>query len=671
MQLRIENADGTTDTLTAASSQITRSLDEQDRAEVQVYRDEWMAIEESLIPRTAKLFLDANGTEEFGGRLDDTDTQDETVRVRINSPEIDAAEAGPTGENVIYQNAGDDEIAADQIMAVPTLMPGTVTEQAPALSYSASYASRSKVLYDLRSMTGSEFRYNADFTVDYVDRLGTDKSGSITLGPAQQNIGQQFSKQIDVRENVTHVQGLGAQSGPDQVQATGVADSYDGGRKIWKRYENKEVYQESRLQNIVDELANEYDGEPRSLEVTCTVYPNQIGTDIALGDSVQVTYSEEDINRTLRIKQLTRRLSESEGHVLDLTLSNRFLTRENRSTKRNDDLQRFNRGYQGFVDRAQAGGDSRQPVTSSLNSEASVVYPDDVEEEITARVFVEGLPYRSYSSGGASGGDHTHQVDVTHPTHSHSINATSGANSPGLVESGRINLGLGGDLTDDWQDLTSVTTINVDTTTFAILWEIHVTHGNDTPVDIHLRVVNEDTGEIYPENKDAGDAYVWIRNLEPDSTASATIPIYDNLVGDSVRVEAKAKSTNFFPAEFSSNTHLIGRHTHDVSDTSDTALGSTESTTSDASGGHTHAANPGVIEDFSGTTYYPSNCDVLVNGTSIGVSLGDGTGTFEQFVDISGQLTPGTNTVEVTSDSLGHIRSTVETELFRRGPQSN
>jgi hypothetical protein len=82
---------------------------------------------------------------------------------------------------------------------------------------------------------------------------------------------------------------------------------------------------------------------------------------------------------------------------------------------------------------------------------------------------------------------------------------------------------------------------------------------------------------------------------------------------------------------------------------------------------HTHPPSPGVTETFDGTTYYPSNCDVVVNGTSMGVSLGDGSSTFEQFVDISGALTPGTNTVAVTSDTLGHIRSTVETELFRRG----
>jgi hypothetical protein len=102
--------------------------------------------------------------------------------------------------------------------------------------------------------------------------------------------------------------------------------------------------------------------------------------------------------------------------------------------------------------------------------------------------------------------------------------------------------------------------------------------------------------------------------------------------------------------------------------TSKTALGSTTTTTSaSASSPHTHEPDPGVIEDFDGTTHYPSNCDVLVNGTSQGTAFGDGTGEFQKAVDVRGELTPGRmNTIEVTSESLGHVIVYVEGDVYRQ-----
>lgn len=64
---------------------------------------------------------------------------------------------------------------------------------------------------------------------------------------------------------------------------------------------------------------------------------------------------------------------------------------------------------------------------------------------------------------------------------------------------------------------------------------------------------------------------------------------------------------------------------------------------------------------------YPNNCDVIVNGTPIGVSLGDGTSEFEEQVDLAGELTPGqVNTIEISSDSLGHIQSHVDIDVYRQ-----
>jgi hypothetical protein len=104
--------------------------------------------------------------------------------------------------------------------------------------------------------------------------------------------------------------------------------------------------------------------------------------------------------------------------------------------------------------------------------------------------------------------------------------------------------------------------------------------------------------------------------------------------------------------------------TEDGLRTSDSRLGTTTSESSPpGEGGHQHDPEAGIIE----FTEYASNCDVLVNGTSVGTSFGDGTGQFEEQVDISGLLSPGqVNTIEITSDTLGHIMAHLDIDVYRQ-----
>jgi len=82
---------------------------------------------------------------------------------------------------------------------------------------------------------------------------------------------------------------------------------------------------------------------------------------------------------------------------------------------------------------------------------------------------------------------------------------------------------------------------------------------------------------------------------------------------------------------------------------------------------HQHDPLPGVIETFNGNVLYPSNCDVLVNGQSVGTSFGDGTQTFEQVADLEGLLNEGQwNTIEVTSDTIGHIMAHLDVDVYRQ-----
>lgn len=67
------------------------------------------------------------------------------------------------------------------------------------------------------------------------------------------------------------------------------------------------------------------------------------------------------------------------------------------------------------------------------------------------------------------------------------------------------------------------------------------------------------------------------------------------------------------------------------------------------------------------TDDYVSNCDVLVNGTSLGTSLGDGTGEFTETVDIVGMLNEGeVNRVEITTDTKGDIQASVDGDVYRQ-----
>lgn len=657
LTLRIEYSDGTTTDVAADMASTTRALDEQDRAEVQVARDDWTSAAPST-PRTAKLYVREGGTREFGGRLDDVQTGSGTVTVRINSPEIDAAEAEPTAANKTYQNVGDDTIVTDQVQAVPTLSTGTITQQASAISYSASFASRSKVLYDLRKATGSEFRYNDDWTVDYVDRLGSDKSGSVTLGPAAGNIGDDFSKKQDVRENVTHVQALGAQSGPDQITATAVAPSYSSGRKIWRRYENKEVVEQSRLQSIADELVAEYDGEPRALTVECTVYPNQISADLALGDTVDVDYPEEDIQRSLRITTImfewTRR-----GFLALLTLSNRALTGEDRETKARDDLQRFNRGYQGFVDRNQTTSGWNPAGDGTPQTLEIPAWPDDIVSEERVELTVQGRAWRSPVEGTG----HSHDVTVTHPNHAHSIGTTSGDNSELTNVVTEFSSPFDSELSVPEQILTvgtawkTVATLSPSANTSNCFAFIGVDNG-DTDARFAARVNNTSESTVY----DGSIAHLG-------SGATGVFPVYvpENVNGDSLDLQIRTEATDGVIVGASYQFVGGGQHTHGVNDTSTAALGTTETATTDS----VAAFQPGVVDTFDGLQYYPTDVEIAVDGSTVATLAGDSTTDWQQTIDLSGKLDPGSNTITATpTGQRGEVNLTLSSELFRRGPTS-
>jgi hypothetical protein len=292
-------------------------------------------------------------------------------------------------------------------------------------------------------------------------------------------------------------------------------------------------------------------------------------------------------------------------------LSSRQKSREEGKEKDRKDVQRFNKSFEGSPVTLNTGG-GRQPVDETHNYEFSVYYPSEVEYEHRVKLQVRGANYRAYSQGAAGGGDHTHSVSVTHPSHDHSVTVTH----PGHDHSVTIP--------DHQHDVT-----------YTVPQHTHEVLG---PSDGNIYDIL-DTGET--DGHTHTYAYPEVTDIDQESEENTT-------TSDSGGGTTETSSTELGSTQ---------------STTSSTELGTTNSETSDASGDHTHEPNPGII-DFP---EHPSNCDVLVNGQSVGVSLGDGSGPFEATVDIAGLLTPGQwNTIEISSESLGHLQAHLDIDVYRQ-----
>lgn len=618
--LIVEADDGTTKTtIDCDSAQATDPRGEMSRAQATVPRADWTST--SVDARTDRLYIDRpDGTRLFGGRYDDDERTADSVTVTIASFERDAIDVEPTGGNLVLSNVADSTVINNRLIgAVPTLSAGTVDTLASALSWSFPNASRAKLGRKVQVATGAALQYNADRTVDYVTRLGSDRT--LTISPANQNVVGEPSVTRDVRDEVTHIRAFGAGDGTTQRQAEAVTSGYSGGREVWREFEDTDIKELDRLQQIADRLASEYDGEPRKTVVEATL----VGVDVQRGDVLPVEIPDRGIDRDLQVVQLVERFG-PDGQTLEATLTNRVVDRDAEGNPR-EDLQRFNRGYQGFVDREQAGGAARQPVTPSLNAQTSVIYPDDVIQEQEARVLVEGLPYRAYSAGATN-------------------NPVFGLNSKTAVTGGYTTVPDG-----SW-----TTIANIDPAGGADSQMFHgaayiedFTTAISGATNLKARLSFNFGYEGYWPQQSGMEVMAVGRGVTQDIGT-----ISWSLAGDfwnlaQIELQVRQNIGTSEAAEVVSEMFLRFDNVH------------------------THPPDPGVVESFgdNNTVYYPSNCDVLVNGTSMGTSIGSGSGTFSQFVDIAGQLSAGDNTVEVTSDTLGHVRATVQTELFRQGPTSN
>ncbi|WP_324757102.1 hypothetical protein [Haloarcula montana] len=677
--LIVEDSSGSTKAmLEADTAEKTEEYRQMDRAQAVVDAEEWNAV--SLDSRSDRLVIQRpDGSTLFGGRYDDDQREGDATVVQVASYMRDAIDAEPTAPNLMLQNTADSEVVQTLLIdAVPTLSAGTIETLAPSLSYSFPNSSRAQVGKTVATATGGEFHYNADRTVDYVDRLGSDLG--IVISPDNRNVVGEPRVTQDVRDDVTHIKGFGAGDGPNQVRAEAVASSFSGGRQVWREFEDTDIKEQSRLQTIIDRLVEEMDGEPRKTTVEATL----IGVDVALGDRLEVVLPDRGIDRMLRITKLIERYGE-QGREYLATLTNRQADDDLEGNER-EVRQRVNRGYGGYIDRNvtpsgwNVAGDGH-PQTLTIPD-----WPDDIEREDVVKLVVQGRPWRSPVSSSGHSHDvevthpsHDHSVSVHHPSHDHSIDTTSTDNADfESVTEATASLGGGALSTSDWTAFSSITPSGGTSEVMGVsLLKVTGLSSRADPI-IYIRLRNTSTGETYG----SGIEYQVRKDTNDNSTPSSTTVVLRDPTdcdGQTVQFEYKNQVGD---AEVSVSEYYvgIGKHTHEVSDTTTTELGATETATSSTELGATESStssstvafSPTIVEQFNGNTSYPTDVEVSAGGQTITTLSGDSSQDWQETLDLKGVFSPGQQRIAAEpKGQRGSLNLTLQSELFRTGPNTN
>lgn len=662
-QVTIYHDGGTTETIpTTTGWSLEEQIGEMWRLTITVDRDLAQAV--SLTRKEDEVELAGYRR----GVLADVDSGTESWTLTVYSPEWYATLTEPIPGGTRVQG-NDQSLITDRINAVNEWSVGTVGNFSGPMTYVFTHAFNHEALRTIEANVTGELQFNDDGSVDYVSDLGSDRTGSVTLSPGAGTIEREIRIVEQGRTlDATHVRVIGAHEGEAQRFATLVPDddpaTYEnrvnyttsrwspGDAKDWDRWENKDVMSQDTIEEeaatLGDELTEEY------VEAETTVS----GVDLNVGDWVRVVKPDANLDREMRVHRLvTQSVDETPAAVVqDVTLSTRTLAREDVGADRRD-IQRFNTAFQGSSVAVNIG-----PYVDAIDSGDPVTIPfyyPDLEFENNAEIQIRGLSYRIDSVGAASGGDHDHSVSVLHPSHDHSvsINATSTDNDNPFNVDESTTVASNTAISTGWQTLDSFTP-SQDTSSTLCVVEISRPTIESFNTSIDVRIERPDFTYV----PDAGGATMRVPNVAaPESSSGLPAPIsgtvvledYEDRNGEELEVQVNPSDGTTI--QYSVTWICSGKHTHDVSDTdtSTTALGTTDTETSDASGPHTHPPDPGIYT--TGDT--PSGVDLYANGSLVASNVGSG--TFETIVNANDEFTPGAwNELEVRSDTLGRVQVT-------------
>jgi len=665
-------------------AEIDEAFGKQDVARVFVRRGQ---LTESAVERgeTEMFIVETTGTSnqnaEFGGILRDISQRGSLTEFIVESFERYARDALPTPSADRYENADDSTIISDAIGDVSQLSVGTVNTVRSPMTMVFSHTSQAKKIREVETSAGGEVKYRSDKSVDYVASLGADKTGT-TISPSNQNLAGDFNaERKGGDEDVTHLRLVGAgearhqqtvnfvpQDDPvdyendpdfDNVNRYSASHWSSGDRKEWEVRANKDLTDIDSLERLGETIVN--DVQESHIEAEADIE----GVEVNLGDEFTVVYPEEDIDQSARVVALTTAI-DAEGFTYKATLSSRQQSLEDPEDEQYKDTDRYNLAFEGSpVTMTTSGG--RQPVNSTTNYQFSFYYPAEVKFEHRVQLFVKGLEYRAYSQGAASGESHTHLYNKNNELeHSHSYNTNN------ELEHGHTY--------NTNNELEHGHTYNTNN-------ELEHGHSYNTNNELeHGHVVNS-TQVTADEDTDTDGGATIVESSEDSInhfTSFYTLDEHSHPIGGKT-VDSTTAETSLDVQE-TTDTELNTQQTTDTAldaqKTTDAELGVQQTTnaklktlkTTEAEADHTHDPQPGIITQFpdhpdanANDKIFPENCDVLVNGNSQNVSLGSGGQEFDGQVDLSGDLIPGqVNTVEITSDTLGHIQAHLDIDVYRQ-----
>jgi len=683
-----------------SSTEKLENFDEMDLVRVFVLRER---IDESKLERgqTRIYVVEATGDSDsdarFGGVLRDINRKGSLTELIVESTERFAKNAIPTTGGEEWNGVTDSTIVKDAISNVSQLSEGTIDTLTTSTSMVFSHTSQANKIRQVGESVGAEIRYNPDGSVDYLARRGSDKT-NITIGPDSQNVKDSFNaEKKSGDEIITHLRVLGAGEGNHQTQVNLIPQSdstdyesmdgiqnvirydashWESGDKIdWDVHTNVDHNDVDSLQDYGETLIE--DVQQESIDVRTTIE----GVEVELGDTFHVYHEEEDIDADLRVVELTERVDATGTHY-SVVLSTRKDSRFSTDAKTQADVEREKTSLQGspVMINTSAG---RQPVNVDHDYVMKLYYPRETKYVHRLSVRVMGLPYRAYSAGAKiEGGDHSHDSDIPFSdlAHTHTfsgINVTLG-NSERNQSLSRTSI----EMIDSTPATTpaSATFNLLDSGVLDCLFTVVGTlGGSNSDVDITTTVTDVDpnsstTAQIGTTTTtiDAGQTFyttVYVEREERDYS-SIEVSVQAGVDGS----EQDMKNLKAFIT-------TRGDHSHSADassgETDETGFADQTVSTTENAGNPDAPPNPGIIEDFNETFYYPQNISVLVNGTQVSSSnitfqsrSDDGSGEFIAVADIEADdvsLQEGTvNTIKVTSDTLGHVLAFVEGDVYRQ-----
>lgn len=391
VEVTVRHPDGSEETIPATVSWSRRQIvGGMRRARITVPRSDAQAV--TLNRKTDEVDLGSIDTL----RLVDVETGGSTWTLVCYSFEWDANAVAPTAGGTVYSGSDADIISA-LVGEVPSWTLGNTTEQATGMSFILNHAHRHEAVRKVEDNIPGEIQFRDSGTVDLVDRLGTDRSGSVEISSAAGTIEDAIQITERGRElDGTHIRVLGAHEGEAQYFANLVPQAdpntyenevryssprwSDASDTDWDRWENKDVADQATIEEEAAALADEI-AEPL-VEAEATVS----GVDLNIGDAVQVVKPDADLNREMRIKRLKRVVTGAKD-VYECLFSTRSVAR-NDDNQDLRDIQRFNTAFQGDSMVFNTSG-GEQVVGPDRDYRTGVFYPEDVAFEHRVNLRIE------------------------------------------------------------------------------------------------------------------------------------------------------------------------------------------------------------------------------------------------------------------------------------------